>query len=61
MLLHLERGRRQLAEPQQQILVFAISLPYSLLIIVIYFSNHFLTSCIYHLDFTLWKNCFYPI
>ena len=57
-LLHLEWGSKQLAEPRQQILVLAISLPYSFLIIVIYFANHLLTSCICHLDFILWKICF---
>ena len=57
-LLHLEQGRMQLAKLRQQTLVFKISLPYSLLIIVIYFFKHLLTTCIHYLDFVRWYNCF---
>ena len=53
-LLHLERGRRKLVEPRRETFVFKISIPYSLLIIVIYFANLSFTSCIHHLDFVHW-------
>ena len=50
-LLHLERGCSQLAKPRQQTFVFEISLPYSFLIIVIYFAKYLFTYCIHYLDF----------